>query len=87
MKGYYTVSLVGEGVSTAECIVLETRFAAMLEASLGGHERAIDHVLAAANDPDRRNALQSACKDIESRLWAGSPRGRFAVRAWSAIDL
>jgi len=87
MKGYYTVGLVGEGVSTAERIVLETRFAAMLEAHVGGRERTVSLVLAAADDPASREALQLACQKIEAALWTDHPRGRFAVRAWAAIDL
>jgi hypothetical protein len=88
MNGYYTVELTSANVSVTERIVLETLYAEVLEARLGGHEQATAFLLGAGTQhgvrDDLKNALQAAETEVRAR---GFPDATFAVRAWAAFDL
>jgi hypothetical protein len=88
MNGYYTVQLTSTDLPVGERIALETLYAEVLEATLGGHNKATAILLGAGTQhgvrEDVKNALQAAETEVRAR---GFPGATFAVRAWAAFDL
>ncbi|MDB5957290.1 hypothetical protein [Ramlibacter sp.] len=89
MKGYYTVKLVGDHFRSSERMALEAKYAAALEARLGGPERALVLILEAATDGGRMTAVRAACALAEAAVWADNPlpEARFEIEAFTALDL
>ncbi|MGB4928130.1 MAG: hypothetical protein WBP25_16770 [Giesbergeria sp.] len=93
MKGYYTVRVTTQGLTQAERIALESRFAAELELVTGDAAKTTALCLAVASeglDGPSRADLQRA-SDAATDAIRGSqpvPEGcRFSIEAWQARDL